>query len=200
LLLKFNKDYDSGQYPSCSEQYNEHQEVLNQLYGIDRNAFASLLTSIHLMLMEPRCPISKLNIETRDFFTLKRGTFGFGEVIESFNAVVGNPPYTRWVEIPDDTKDLILEELKGELSTYDLRADTRRGREPGIYVYWIMHSAKNLLEDGGRLGMIISNMWLQTDYGVDFGRFLLDNFKIKALIDLSFRLFEALISYCNHTG
>lgn len=194
LMLKFNKNYDSGQYPSCSWQYNEHQEILNQLYGIDRNAFASLLTSIHLMLMEPRCPISKLNIETRDFFTLKRGTFGFEEVIDDFDAVVGNPPYTRWVEIPDDTKDLILEELKDELSRYNLRADTRRGREPGIYIYWIMHSTKNLLRNGGRLGMIISNMWLQTDYGVDFGKFLLDNFKIKALIDLSFRLFEALIS------
>ncbi len=69
-----------------------------------------------------------------------------------------------------------------------------RGREPGVYVYWVMHAAKNLLKDRGRIGMIISNTWLQTDYGVDFGRFLLDNFRLVALIDLSFRLFDALIS------
>ena len=194
LMLKFNKDYDTGQYPSCTEKYNEHQEILNQLYGVDINAFASHLTSIHLMLMEPRCPISKLNVETRDYFALNKGSLAFGDVIKGFKAIVGNPPYTRWVEIPDETKDKILQMLKDELSNYDLKADLRRGREPGIYVYWIMHAAKNLLEENGRIGMIISNMWLQTDYGIDFGRYLLDNFKITALIDLSFRLFEALIS------
>ena len=194
LKLKFNKDYDKGQYPSCTERYNEHQEILNQLYGVDINAFASHITSIHLMLMEPRCPISKLNVETRDYFALKKGTWAFGEVIKEFDAVIGNPPYTRWVEIPDETKDKILEMLSDELAKYDLKADVKRGREPGIYVYWVMHAAKNLLKAHGRIGMIISNMWLQTDYGIDFGKFLLDNFKIRALIDLSFRLFEALIS------
>jgi len=194
LKLKFNKDYDKGQYPSCTERYNEHQEVLNQLYGVDINAFASLTTSIHLMLMEPRCSIFKLNVETRDYFTLKKGTWAFGEVTKEFNAVIGNPPYTRWVEIPDETKDRILGMLGDELTRYDLKADVRRGREPGIYVYWIIHAAKNLLKENGRISMIISNMWLQTDYGIDLGRFLLDNFRIIALIDLSFRLFEALIS------
>jgi hypothetical protein len=112
----------------------------------------------------------------------------------SFDAVIGNPPYTRWVEIPDSTKELIGKSVGDLAQAYDLVASIRRGREPGIYVYWIMHATKNLLKDGGRLGMIISNMWLQTDYGVDFGGFLLDNFKIKALIDVSYRLFEALIS------
>lgn len=115
------------------------------------------------------------------------------EIPNQFDAVVGNPPYTRWVEIPDNTQELILSGLEGFLSRYDLRPDPRRGREPGIYVYWIMHATK-FLKEGGRLGMIISNMWLQTDYGVEFGKFLLDNYKIKALIDVSYRLFDALIS------
>ena len=185
LKLKFNKDFDKQQYPSCAEHYNEHQEILNQLYGVDINAFASHLTSIHLMLMEPRCPISKLNVETKDYFAM---------LGERFDAVIGNPPYTRWVEIPDETKELILKRLGDELAKYDLKGDVKRGREPGIYVYWIMHAAKNLLKEKGRVGMIVSNLWLQTDYGVDFGKYLLDNFRIVALIDLSFRLFEALIS------
>ena len=194
LFLKFNKNYDKGEYPSCTERYNEHQEILNQLYGVDINAFASLITSIHLMLMEPRCPISRLNVETRDFFTLRLDSHAFGDVVGSFDAIIGNPPYTRWVEIPEDTKEFILERLHDELRKYNLRADLRRGREPGIYIYWIMHAAKHLLKERGRIGMIISNLWLQTDYGIDFANFLLDNFRIVALIDLSFRLFEALIS------
>jgi type I restriction-modification system DNA methylase subunit len=184
LLLKFNKEYGKS-YPTCKESINEHQEVLNNLYGIDINAFATQLTSLHLMFMEPRCPFSRLNVEAKDFFSLSK---------ERFDAVIGNPPYTRWVEIPESTRELIKRSVGDLMSHYDLVADTRRGREPGIYVYWILHAAKNLLRNGGRLGMIISNMWLQTDYGIDFGNFLLDNFKIKALIDISYRLFEALIS------
>jgi hypothetical protein len=56
-----------------------------------------------------------------------------------------------------------------------------------------MHATR-FLKEGGRLGMIISNTWMQTDYGVEFGKFLLDHYKIKALIDVSYRLFTALIS------
>lgn len=194
LDLKFNKNYNDGGYPVCTKESNEHQEVLNQLYGVDINAFATHITSIHLMLMEPKCPISKLNIETRDFFTLRKYENAFGETLEGFDAVIGNPPYTRWVEIPEETKDLIKRQLDEELKRYDLVADVARGKEPGIYIYWIMHAAKNLLKERGRIGMIISNAWLQTDYGVNFGKFLLDNFRIVALIDLSFRLFEAIIS------
>lgn len=184
LWLRYKKIYGQS-YPLCRDRENEHQEVLDRLYGVDINTFAAQLTSLHLMLMEPLCPFSKLNVKATDFFSLAR---------MSFDAVIGNPPYTRWVEIPDSTKELIRERVGDLARAYDLVADIRRGREPGIYVYWIMHAAKNLLKDCGRLGMIISNMWLQTDYGVDFGKFLLDNFKIKALIDVSYRLFEALIS------
>jgi hypothetical protein len=99
--------------------------------------------------------------------------------------VIGNPPYTRWDEIPEATKELIRKSVGDLMRSYDLVAAIGRGRELGIYVYWILHAAKNLLKNGGRLGMIISNMWLQTDYGIDFGKFLLDYFKIKALIDIS---------------
>ncbi len=193
LKIKFNKDYDKGGYPKCGKGFNEHQEILNQLYGVDVNAFATNITGVHLMLMEPRCPISKLNIETRDFFSLS-GAWSLSENLKGFDAVIGNPPYTRWVEIPDDTKERILKVLSKTLAKYKLRPDVRRGKEPGIYVYWIIHTAENLLKNNGRLGMIISNTWLQTDYGVNFAQFLLDNFKITALIDLSFRLFDALIS------
>jgi len=40
----------------------------------------------------------------------------------------------------------------------------------------------------------MGNSWLQTDYGIDFGRFLLEHFKIKALIDISVRV--PLIGTC----
>jgi len=52
---------------------NEHQEILNNLYGVDINAFATQLTSLHLMFMEPRCPFSRLNVATKDFFSIPKG-------------------------------------------------------------------------------------------------------------------------------
>jgi hypothetical protein len=69
----------------------------------------------------------------------------------------------------------------------------KRGEGLPLYVHWIVH-AERFLKDHGKLGMIISNMWLQTDYGKDFGKYLLDHFKIKALIDVSQKIFDAIIT------
>jgi type I restriction-modification system DNA methylase subunit len=63
---------------------------------------------------------------------------------ESFDVVMGNPPYTRWTEIPDDVQKRIEERLGDLLTKYNLRADVRRGREPGLYVYFVMWGHKFL--------------------------------------------------------
>jgi type I restriction-modification system DNA methylase subunit len=188
LRLKYNKAFDEGQYPECGKRegrkFNEHQDVLDQIHAIDIHPFAAHLTSIHLSLMQPKCPVSRLSVHMGDFFAhsgLK------------YDAIVGNPPYTRWAEIPEDTQGRILEKLGSLIKRYGLTPALQVGKEPGIYVYWIMH-ATNLLKERGRLGMIIYNAWLQTDYGISFGRFLLDHYRLVALIDLSYRLFEALTS------
>ncbi|MGC8988464.1 HsdM family class I SAM-dependent methyltransferase, partial [Infirmifilum sp.] len=185
-----------------------HSAILSQLYGIDINSFPLQLTAVNLSMRNVRAPSTQLRLIHRDFFTvmpnqqvlLPYRLVTAGKVVSKsevvpgdFDAVVGNPPYTRWLEIPRDTQNVILSLLKEELKRYDLRPNTRHGSEPGIYVYWIMHATR-FLKDGSRLGMIISNMWLQTDYGVEFGKFLLDNYRIRALIDISYRLFTALIS------
>lgn len=96
------------------------------------------------------------------------------------------------MEISENTRKAISKTLSTEMKTYNLKPGPVVS-EPEIYLYWVMHATK-FLKEGGRLGMIISNSWLQTDYGINFGRFLLDHYKIKALIDISYRLFEALTS------
>ncbi|MFP3144734.1 MAG: N-6 DNA methylase [Caldisphaera sp.] len=185
-----------------------HEAILNQLYGIDINPFPLQLTAMNLAMRNARNPSSNMNLIRQDYFTIISGQPALAPyttvtargieprhiaIPKRFDAVVGNPPYTRWVEIPNETQGMILKSLLQQFSAYNLRPDPNRGREPGIYVYWIMH-ATEFLKEGGRLGMIIGNMWMQTDYGVEFAKFLLDNYKIKALIDVSYRLFTALIS------
>ncbi|MFP3144912.1 MAG: N-6 DNA methylase, partial [Caldisphaera sp.] len=150
-----------------------HEAILNQLYGIDINPFPLQLTAMNLAMRNARNPSSNMNLVHQDFFTILPGqqvlapytTVTVKEVKprpipipKAFDAVVGNPPYTRWVEIPNKTQGMIIQSLLSQFPAYDLRPDPNRGREPGIYIYWIMHATR-FLDEGGRLGMIISNMW-----------------------------------------
>jgi len=157
-----------------------------------------------------RAPTTEMYVFVRDYLAINPGQRVLvpfeirtpeGEkqvevVFKDFDAVVGNPPYTRWTEISDETQSSILRHLKSNISKYDLTPQVSRGVEPGIYVYWIMHST-GFLKDNGRLGMIISDSWLQTDYGKNFLKFLLDNYKVHAVTDISARVFPVpLIGTC----
>ena len=187
-----------------------HTRILDQLYAVDINPFPAHLTAMNLSMRKVRAPSTNLNVVVRDFFTLEPNTTLYtsytvktpaGEVQrkiqlpQSFDAVVGNPPYTRWTEIPEPTKKSIRRYLGDVIRKYGLTPRQAGGVEPGIYVYWVMH-AERFLKDGGRLAMIISNLWLQTEYGINFGKFLLDHFKIVSVIDFTLRQFDASISTC----
>jgi len=186
-----------------------HEKIIAQLYGVDINPFPAHLSAVNLAMKDIRSPSTGLNVIEDDFFLVEpkavkfmsykirtaAGEFRREVKIPMFDAVIGNPPYTRWVEIPEKTQDAIRKRLRDVMREYGLTPQLARGVEPGIYTYWIMHATK-FLKTGGRLGMIISNLWMQTDYGVGFGRFLLDNYKVKAIIDFTLRLFTALISTC----
>jgi len=189
-----------------------HVSTLKQLYAIDINPFPTQLTAMNLAMKNVRAPTTEANIIHADFFTVvpRQEVLAPHPVMttdgkkyrvvklpkDGFDAVIGNPPYTRWTEIPDVVQDNIKDRLGKVLSKYNLHADVARGKEPGIYVHFIMW-AKEFLKPGGRLGMIISDSWLQTDYGVEFGRFLLENFKVKALIDVAARVFPVpLVGAC----
>ncbi|MEM3921688.1 MAG: N-6 DNA methylase, partial [Nitrososphaerota archaeon] len=168
-----------------------HERVLAQLYGVDINAFPAHLTAMSLSMKDIRSPSTGLNVIVCDFFLLEprvsilspfvvktaAGEFRREVVVPLFDAVIGNPPYTRWVEIPEPTKKAIRERLGDLIRRYGLTPQLSKGIEPGIYTYWIMHATR-FLKNGGRLGMIISSLWMQTDYGVGFGRFLLDHYKV----------------------
>ena len=188
-----------------------HESILKQIYALDINPFPAQLTAMNLAMKNVRAPTTEANIIAADFFSIipgqkfiapypimtpsgpKQKEIAFPE---GFDVVMGNPPYTRWTEIPDDVKKKIEERLGDLLTKYNLRADVKRGREPGLYVYFVMWGHR-FLKPGGRLGMIISDSWLQALYGEDFGRYLLENFKVKALIDISARVFPVpLIGTC----
>jgi hypothetical protein len=185
-----------------------HKEVLSQLYADDINPFPAHLTAMNLAMRDVRYPTSEMNVIVEDFFNIgpkqkilapyvirtPAGEFRREVIIPKVDVVVANPPYTRWVEIPKKTQDAITYAVGEMLKEYGITGGI--GTETGIYVHFISY-AHDFLKKNGRLGMIISSSWLQADYGINFVNFLLDHFKIKAVIDFNQRLFRIpLVATC----
>jgi hypothetical protein len=111
-------------------------------------------------------------------------------VFKGFDAVVGNPPYIRWTEIPEVRQGLIWRSLGKTALEYGFASNMQGGEGGGMHIFWVVYST-GFLREGGRLGAIISDSWLQTGYGVGFFNFLLDHYKVHAIVDFSARVFQA---------
>ncbi|MBS7632539.1 N-6 DNA methylase [Candidatus Bathyarchaeota archaeon] len=185
-----------------------HKDILNQLYAFDINPFPLHLTALNLASRYIRAPSTEVNTIHSDFFRISPvQKFAAPYIVKTpagerkrefpiprFDVIIANPPYTRWVEIPVKTRNSIVDVIGDKLKEYGLSGGI--GNETGIYVHFIMY-AREFLKSNGKLGMIISNSWLQSDYGVNFVNFLLDHFKVRAVIDFNQRLFRIpLIATC----
>lgn len=178
-----------------------HEENVAQLYSIDINPFPAQLTAMNLAMRNVNHPISNLNILREDFFKIApnqsvlspysiRTLQGeeYREIkVPEVSAVLANPPYTRWTELADSSRATIMRSIGPELSKFKMRAGATQS-EPMTYLHFLIHGT-HFLANGGRLAMIISDSWLQADYGIKFGKYLLSNFRIKGVIDFSSRVF-----------
>jgi len=179
-----------------------HKAILSQVYCVDINPFATHLTAMNLAMRDVTHPTSDMNVIVGDFFMLRpnqrilapyavrtaQGEMRREVQIPLMSAVIANPPYTRWTEMSEQTRKLVSKSIGGVLRKYRLTPGSVRS-EPVVYMHFVMHGF-NFLSEGGRLAMIISNSWLQTDYGIKFGRYLLDNYKIRGIIDFASRIFN----------
>jgi type I restriction-modification system DNA methylase subunit len=181
------------------EERGSHDVILDQIMGVDINRFPAHLSAINLALQDLSEHTENVNVEVSDFFNVAPDTHRFGRVVAGaggtewehgnvngavggFDAVVGNPPYIRGRSLDLDHKDAIREHLS------DVNAEWMT-RKMDIYGYFITH-ATSFLKDGGRLGFIISDRWLDTQYGTDLQRFLLENYRIRAVIKFTRQAFE----------
>ncbi|MBC6994356.1 TaqI-like C-terminal specificity domain-containing protein [Neolewinella lacunae] len=94
-----------------------------------------------------------------------------------FDVVVGNPPY-----VP--LKDL---SSQADYFSHNYTTYTRRG---DVYCLFCEKSTR-LLSIGGSFGLITSNSWLQTKYGVYLKSFLLENGQIDGIVNFEdLQIFE----------
>lgn len=125
-----------------------------------------------------------------------------------FDAVVGNPPYTRaeWI-------DRLEEEAGRQMAMFETTPAQKRrrknslipsllwnkglNRRAGLHTYFLLHGAR-FLREGGRFGFVMPNNWLDVDYGESLKQFLLDQFKIVALIESAVERWfdEASVNTC----
>ena len=185
-----------------------HKELLSQIYGTDINQFAAHLSVINLTIRDLTQLTNKVNVLVNDFFNLRpklqvllpfsgKNIRGRDQAINipKFDVIVANPPYTRQEEFGEYSK-----EYKDKLQLVineDWNLQYSLGKRASIYAYFLMHAPK-FLKPNGRLGFIVSNSWMDADYGNEIQKMLLQNFKIKAIIESKVeRWFEdAAINTC----
>jgi hypothetical protein len=101
--------------------------------------------------------------------------------VPTFNAVVGNPPYTRFQELKQpEFGPRYLERIRERLR--DAGLSPLPSSEAGIYAYFVLH-ARDFLRDGGRLGFVLLRQWLDVEYGEELKEFILGNFKVVLAVE-----------------
>ncbi len=164
-----------------------HEILLNEIYGNDLSGYPAYLSMLNLAIRNTH-KASYPRIINRDFFSITGNTkidlhSQDGEkekkILPKFDAIVGNPPYTRQEHIGSMNgtvkKEQIMRLVKAECSV-------EPSQRTSIYGYFFYHAAE-FLKDGGYLAYICQNSWLETEYGLDMQRYFLNNFEIVAIMD-----------------
>ena len=182
-----------------------HKDLLKELYGVDIAKFPAHIATINLAVKDLSEPENHPCILNRDFFDIRAGSEEYliqpeyvplplskrdvKVKIPYFDAVVMNPPYTRqeeMEEILEKEKEkaykVCIEDWMRLSGKYSVDEPPKLSKRSSIYVYFFIHGA-SFLKEGGRMGLITSNSWLDVDYGYDLQKFFLENFKIIAVIE-----------------
>jgi len=171
-----------------------HEELLERLWGIEIAPFPAFLASMNLSLLDIKVTENYPSIIRRDFSEIRSTSSqkliflntshlfnvkDIGGKVKSvkmpvFDSCIGNPPYIRQELIEHKKRWIDLAKSEYELKKINKQSD--------LYVYYLMHTTA-FLKDGGHFGYVISSSWLDVSFGGRFQKFLLDHFKIIAIID-----------------
>lgn len=143
-----------------------------QIYGVDIDPDAqSYLEPLLLAGATPE------QFVTADFFNIAPNHFGD----RLFGAVVGNPPYIRYHDIPDEAQERAVAHLK----SFDIQISGRAS----YWAFFLLYSMQFLLQ-GGRLAMILPGAFLHTDYSTQVRELLTQHFEQITIYLLQERIFK----------
>jgi len=162
---------------------------------------------------QAREALPQANILNRNFFELDLWTdhvFGADETESikvdaiTFDAIVGNPPYTRaeWIGRLPETVESVhqlsmfngVEKIQAPGQYAHQEVLTRRS---GLHAYFFVHGTE-FLRESGRFGFVVPNSWLDVAYGERLKQFLLDHYRIVAIIESNVERWfsEAKVNTC----
>lgn len=170
------------------------QKLLVRICGVEIASFPTFLSRMNLFLLRNSAGKNSTKIVHADFSKVEPGNTSadiFWGVNKSstgrssqkknaemqiplFDACIGNPPYIRQELITNKEVWNGLAKKEFGLKKINQQSD--------LYVYYLMHTAA-FLKEGGRLGYVISASWLDISFGTGLQKFILDHFKIIAIID-----------------
>lgn len=171
-----------------------HAEVLEPSVGEGRFVFDSYHRLRELGASEQQAAeaINGVDIDSEAISTLQAEAerrFGhtfpnvhvddlFDRSLPRVDALVGNPPYV--IRHRFDNPERITQMYAG---VYDF------SDQADLYCYFVAR-ASEALKPGGRFAMILSNGWMKKRYGEEFKSFLLQEFKLHALVGFEARVFD----------
>jgi hypothetical protein len=192
------------QYKKLMNQMLSHEEILNTIWGNDIAKFPAHLSTINLAINDLSVEKNYPRIMQKDFFDLLAFPdegFRFPEDVRKvllktmsneefkvihprwFDAIVGNPPYIRQEEISKISRNKdYKEKLINKALQYGNEKIAKISKRAGIYAYFFVHGTK-FLKNEGRFGFIVSNAWLDVEYGAGLQEFFLENYKIVAIVE-----------------
>ena len=163
---------------------NDRSILLNNIFGVDLNKESVEITKLALWLKtaHPKYKLQNLdeNIKCGNSLIGDPNIAGekafkweneFKDVMDNggFDVIIGNPPYG--VTFNDEEKKY-LTELDNNVPDFE------------IYIYFISR-AISLLKDGGIVSFIFPNTFLSILYGQKYREWILENFEILSVVDLS---------------
>ncbi|OCX54181.1 N-6 DNA methylase [Mucilaginibacter sp. PPCGB 2223] len=171
----------------------DHGQILEQIWGNDISHFPAILSVISLYKQDVQTINNFPRVTREDFFSLEPGQKVMfpdpevsGQLIEEpiplFDGIASNFPFIQQEDIPNDILTPFFREIFLLGQRAFLKDNSFRINERSDYFAYCVYNAWRFLKVDGILSVITSNAWLGKEYGVQFKRFLLDNFHIKYVV------------------
>jgi len=172
-----------------------HEELLEQLWGIDIARYPAHMSVINLAARDLASTENYPKIIHADFFKVfpRRSQYEFYRrsykvasvstekvqtAIPFFDAVVGNPPYTRQEEMEDLFPGLKDRAHNAIQTDWKLEVSKRSS----IHALFFLHGAA-FVKESGYLGLLTHSSWVDVDYGKYLQEFFLKHFNIVAMLE-----------------
>lgn len=172
---------------------NDHTQLINQIWGNDISHFPAILSVINLYKQKVSQTDNFPRVIRDDFFNLESGkivtfpsskdyTLHVEQPIPAFDAIASNFPFIQQEEIPNEVLSSFFRKKFETTQIAFLKNSSFKINERSDYFTYCIYNSIRFLKPNGMLSAITSNAWLGKEYGIQFKKFLLDNFHIKYII------------------